>query len=76
MALMAAACWVMVKMWGMKGDGDSNDDVIDMCRVEPMLTQSAIATLVDRLRHCRFRALRRAAPVNGRAFGLVSFLSH
>lgn len=58
------------------GNDDSDDDVIDMCRVEPMLTQSAIATLADRLRHCRFRALRRAAPVNGRAFGLVSFLSH
>jgi len=57
------------------GDGDSNYDVM-LCRVEPMLTQSAIVSLVDRLRHCRFRALRRAAPVNGRGFGLVSFLSH
>jgi len=41
-----------------------------------MPSQLVTASLVDRLRHWRFRALRRAAPVNGRALGITAFLSH
>lgn len=71
---MAVACLLIVKRCGYGDDGD-NDDV--MCRVEPMPSQLVIASLVvDRLRHWRFRALRRAAPVNGRSLGIAGFLPH